>query len=122
MATTVTSKGQVTIPKRVRDQLGLKAGTKVEFVLVKGHAVIEPVGLRGADALAGSLRAYAKALAINPRSASALYSKAESEYALSRWREAEASYRTFVELNAAEFTHLLPCVRERLADLHSKVL
>ena len=35
MAATITSKGQVTIPKRVRDQLGLKAGSKVEFVLVK---------------------------------------------------------------------------------------
>ncbi|WP_119821348.1 AbrB/MazE/SpoVT family DNA-binding domain-containing protein [Halalkaliarchaeum desulfuricum] len=30
---TVTSKGQVTIPKRIRDELGLSAGTKVEFVL-----------------------------------------------------------------------------------------
>jgi AbrB family looped-hinge helix DNA binding protein len=31
MSTTVTSKGQVTIPKVVRDQLGLKPGSKVEF-------------------------------------------------------------------------------------------
>lgn len=30
---TVTSKGQVTIPKRIRDELGLDAGTEVEFVL-----------------------------------------------------------------------------------------
>ena len=30
----VTSKGQVTIPKRVRDYLGLKPGSDVEFVLV----------------------------------------------------------------------------------------
>lgn len=30
---TLTSKGQVTIPKRIRDQLGLEAGTEVEFVL-----------------------------------------------------------------------------------------
>ena len=63
MAATVTSKGQITIPKRVRDQLGLKPGSKVEFVLVEGHAVLEPVGARGADALAGSLRRYSKALA-----------------------------------------------------------
>jgi antitoxin PrlF len=27
----ITSKGQVTIPKRLRDQLGLKAGSIVEF-------------------------------------------------------------------------------------------
>lgn len=63
MAATVTSKGQITIPKRVRDQLGLKAGSRVEFVLVQGHAVLEPVGTRGADALAGSLKAYSRALA-----------------------------------------------------------
>ena len=30
---TVTSKGQVTIPKRIRDRLGLSAGTELEFVL-----------------------------------------------------------------------------------------
>jgi antitoxin PrlF len=31
--TTLTQKGQVTIPKRVRDQLGLKPGDEVEFGL-----------------------------------------------------------------------------------------
>lgn len=30
---TVTSKGQVTIPKRIRDQIGLTPGTELEFVL-----------------------------------------------------------------------------------------
>ncbi|WP_435185024.1 AbrB/MazE/SpoVT family DNA-binding domain-containing protein [Halobellus sp. EA9] len=30
---TVTSKGQVTIPKRIRDALGIDSGTEVEFVL-----------------------------------------------------------------------------------------
>jgi antitoxin PrlF len=33
MTTTVTSKGQVTIPKKVRDLLGIKAGSAVEFEL-----------------------------------------------------------------------------------------
>ncbi len=31
MSTKVTTKGQVTIPKRVRDLLGLKAGSEVKF-------------------------------------------------------------------------------------------
>jgi len=31
MATTVTSKGQVTIPKRVRDYLGIQPGSQVDF-------------------------------------------------------------------------------------------
>lgn len=30
---TITSKGQVTIPKRIRDELGLTAGTEVEFII-----------------------------------------------------------------------------------------
>ena len=31
MATNLTSKGQVTVPKKVRDYLGLKAGAPVTF-------------------------------------------------------------------------------------------
>jgi antitoxin PrlF len=31
MSTTVTSKGQVTIPKRVRDLLGIGPGSEVDF-------------------------------------------------------------------------------------------
>ena len=31
MATTVTSKGQVTIPKAVRDLMGLRPGSRVSF-------------------------------------------------------------------------------------------
>lgn len=30
---TITSKGQVTIPKRIRDELGLQAGTEIEFTI-----------------------------------------------------------------------------------------
>ena len=44
MATTVTSKGQVTIPKLVREHLGIAPGSKVEFRrTVDGRVVIEKV-------------------------------------------------------------------------------
>jgi len=32
----ITSKGQVTIPQRIRDRYGLKPGTAVEFVAERG--------------------------------------------------------------------------------------
>jgi antitoxin PrlF len=42
MATTVTSKGQVTIPKPFRDQLGIGPGSQVAFRLADdGSVVIE---------------------------------------------------------------------------------
>jgi len=42
MPATVTSKGQVTIPKPIRDRLGIKPGTKVAFSLDKeGRAFLQ---------------------------------------------------------------------------------
>ena len=42
-STTVTTKGQVTIPKAVRDELGLKEGDRVAFrVLEDGTVIVEP--------------------------------------------------------------------------------
>ena len=38
---TITSKGQVTIPKAVRDQMGLRGGDKVKFVEKDGKFVLE---------------------------------------------------------------------------------
>lgn len=40
---TVTSKGQITIPKEVREELGLRVGDRVAFrVLDDGRAIVEP--------------------------------------------------------------------------------
>ena len=51
MATaTITSKGQTTIPKPVRDRLRLKAGDRVEFVLQDDDtALMVPASVRLAD-------------------------------------------------------------------------
>lgn len=35
--TSVTSKGQVTIPKQVRQQLGIRKGSKVEFQVIDDY-------------------------------------------------------------------------------------
>lgn len=44
MATSMTSKGQVTVPKPVRERLGLKAGDRVEFIVDdEGFARMLPV-------------------------------------------------------------------------------
>jgi len=40
MITSVTSKGQVTIPKAVRDRLGLRAGSRVSFELAPDGRVV----------------------------------------------------------------------------------
>ena len=44
MQATITSKGQVTVPKPIRDRLHLKAGDKVEFTLAEdGNLRVTPV-------------------------------------------------------------------------------
>jgi antitoxin PrlF len=40
----VTSKGQITVPKAVRDALGLEPSSVVEFEVRDGHAVIRKAG------------------------------------------------------------------------------
>jgi antitoxin PrlF len=39
MTVTVTRKGQVTIPKPVRDRLGIKPGTKIDFEIAEDGRV-----------------------------------------------------------------------------------
>lgn len=44
MTTTITSKGQVTIPKKVREFLGVSAGSSLDFEMTAaGQVVIRPV-------------------------------------------------------------------------------
>ncbi len=58
--TTLTVKGQVTIPKPVRDALHLMAGSKVEFIMGSNNEVtLRPVTKR-VDEVFGRLSQYGK--------------------------------------------------------------
>ena len=62
---TVTSKGQITIPKDVRDSLHLLSGDKVEFVRNSvGEVIIKPLTKKSTD-VAGILNHYAKEEAVS---------------------------------------------------------
>jgi antitoxin MazE len=43
--TTITKKGQVSIPKEIREKLGLKPGDRIEFIIENGKLVGIPVML-----------------------------------------------------------------------------
>lgn len=43
---TVSSKGQVTIPQEIRIRMGLKEGDRIEFVIDHGQTVIRPARTR----------------------------------------------------------------------------
>ncbi len=49
----VRDKGQITVPKAVRDALGLKTGDQLVFVIEDGRAYMYPVKRRGLSALRG---------------------------------------------------------------------
>lgn len=65
MSTTITSKGQVTIPKIIREMLHLCAGDKVEFVVdEKNEVSIKPVTKKTNDVY-GQLSQYKKSNAVD---------------------------------------------------------
>lgn len=50
LRTTLTTKGQVTLPKEIRDQLALRAGVKFEcYVDRDGHVVLVPLTVKLED-------------------------------------------------------------------------
>lgn len=42
--TTISSKGQITVPLEIRKRLGLRPGDRVEFVVDEGRTTIRPAG------------------------------------------------------------------------------
>ncbi len=53
---TLTSKGQTTIPKDIRDSLGIKPGSRMTFTLLPDGTVLMRVKNKSVMSLAGSLR------------------------------------------------------------------
>lgn len=53
MLATVTDKGQVTVPKALRDKMGIVPGSKLDFELTEQGALHVRVLARGADNLFG---------------------------------------------------------------------
>lgn len=54
---TLTSKGQTTIPKDVRDQVGLQPGDRMHFTVLESGAIVVRVKNRSARELRGVLKA-----------------------------------------------------------------
>ena len=53
---TLTSKGQTTIPKGIRDSLGMKSGDRIMFTLMPDGTVLMRLKNKSIMSLAGSLR------------------------------------------------------------------
>ncbi len=60
---TVTSKGQVTIPLAIRDELHLSAGSKIEYILNGNCVMIVPIN-NSVTKLKGMLPKPSKSLSI----------------------------------------------------------
>ncbi len=62
MATTLTIKGQVTIPKNIRDALKLKPGTRLEFAVnAQGDVVLHQAGAKASQRPSRFGQAHGKA-------------------------------------------------------------
>jgi AbrB family looped-hinge helix DNA binding protein len=66
-SSTISSKGQVTVPLEIRRRLGLKEGDRVEFLVVGGQTVLRPAGPpeNPFERYIGSLPAFKNATEIN---------------------------------------------------------
>ncbi len=55
MTATLTSKGQTTIPKEIRDRLGMKPGDRMAFTLMADGTMLVRVKRRSVAEIAGML-------------------------------------------------------------------
>lgn len=83
MQAKLTAKGQVTIPKEIRDRLGLKPGDRVKFFIdAHGTAVMLP--MRPASVLRGIVKHRGKPVTIEEMDEAVLDAVAEKYAALNQ--------------------------------------
>jgi antitoxin PrlF len=66
-SSTISSKGQVTVPLEIRNRIGLSAGDRVEFVVENGQTVIRPLRseTNPFEKYRGALKAFRSSKEIN---------------------------------------------------------
>jgi AbrB family looped-hinge helix DNA binding protein len=52
----ITAKGQITIPAELRKRLGIRAGTRINWIEEKGRLVLIPMTARGIKEIMGFLK------------------------------------------------------------------
>ena len=74
---TMTSKGQITVPKDVRTAMGLTPGTRVDFRFIDGHWTISTERIRAVD-LIGILGNNGRSVSIDEMNEAIAEAAAES--------------------------------------------
>jgi AbrB family looped-hinge helix DNA binding protein len=57
---TISSKGQITLPQKIRKAMDVKTGDRLSLVLENEQVVLRPLSRTSASALAGALRRYGR--------------------------------------------------------------
>lgn len=63
----LTEKGQITVPKWMRERYGMQHGTEVEFEATDAGVVIRPVGNSRADRIKEAIKAVRGTADVNMR-------------------------------------------------------
>jgi len=77
--TTVTSKGQITIPSNLREQFGLEQGTKLMVVPTEYGLVLKKVDLPSVEEFQQRVEERAKAVTVSPEDVSELVHEARGD-------------------------------------------
>ncbi len=77
--TTVTSKGQITIPSSLREQFGLQQGTKLMVVPTEYGLVLKKIDLPSVEEFQQRVEERAKAVTVSPEDVSKLVHEARGD-------------------------------------------